>query len=283
MAEHRKSQRYNTLGERWFRDQFEAHLPWLEALDEHPKPLEDFLEAHPTRLLGKRFELLIRFWLEQSPHFRLHASGVPLYDAGKTVGEVDFILEEVDSGTWTHLEVACKFYLGYNNSKQWHDWRGPNAQDTLKLKMDKLDRQLSSLETPAGQAFLQEKRWHAPAPALLMKGYLLHHYRDVLTHNPPSFSHPGYPAGFWFWLHEAQDFFRSEGWWVLLPKRSWLAPVWSLEGELEVLDNHAARGQLAEAIHTYRRGVMLVAVERRGNMIEERMRGFVVPNAWPGK
>ena len=227
MAEHRKSQRYNTLGERWFRDQFEAHLPWLEALDEHPKPLEDFLEEHPTRLLGKRFELLIRFWLEQSPHFRLHASGVPLYDAGKTVGEVDFILEEVDSGTWTHLEVACKFYLGYNNSKQWHDWRGPNAQDTLKLKMDKLDRQLSSL---------------------LMKGYLFHHYR---THPQSAFVFASRLAlDFGFGTH-----FSAEGWWVPPNAAGWLH-----EGSSKSVTT------LPEVTHPYlsARGHVLIEERMRG-------------------
>jgi hypothetical protein len=149
--------------------------------------------------------------------------------------------------------------------------------------MDKLDQQLSVLHTPAGTAWLQQNRWKQPRPALLMKGYFFHHYSQLGMHKSPTFSHPGYPAGFWFWLRECEDFFRGEGGWVILPKKSWLAPVWAIEGEVEVLSNAEARQALVHAIHTYRRGVMLVAVEHRGDTIEERMRGFVVPNAWPGK
>lgn len=283
MLDHPKNNVYRTLDTDWFDGHFAQAENWLAHLDAHPDALEQFMADHPTRLLGKRFERLVEFWLRESGDFSLSVSGQPLFREGRTVGEIDFIAEELATGKLLHLEVACKFYLGYNNSPRWSDWRGPNATDTLKLKMDKLVDQLSVLDGPVGQAFLQEKRMKRPEACLMLKGYLFHHFRTIAQHRAPTASIKDYPTGFWLWLRESEAFFRNEGHWMLLPKSGWLAPVRVPSSEAEVYESREMRQVVAQAVHQYKRGIMIVRLGPSGEMLEEWMRGMVVPNAWPGK
>ena len=282
LVEHASGKNYRTLSERWFREEFERCLPWLNALDENPKQLIDFFEEHPTRLLGKRFELFVHFWLSASENHSLRAYSKQLTVDGKTSAEIDFIYEDLEVGGLMHLEVACKFYLAHNHSKAWSDWRGPNASDTLGLKMDKLQTQLSALKQTEGKAWIQSEGWPAPSPALMLKGYFFHHFSTLFSPKHPTNSSPGYPSGFWLWLHESGAFFHKGSHWVLLPKNAWLAPYRGTDKTV-VLDHVRIRKEVAAAIHTYHRGVMLVSVDEVDGAWVERIRGMVVPNVWPGR
>lgn len=283
MLEHRNAHVYDTLSQTWFEDEAAQIGPWLDQLDRDPGGLLDYQEANPTRLLGKRFEHLVRFWLENHSELEVLEAGTQLKQGGKTVGELDFVFQNTFSGEWYHMEVACKFYLGYNNSRSWSDWKGPNASDTLKLKMDKLADQLSIFDKAHGKAWLEERRLPRPRSVLMLKGYLFHHFSAIHRHKSPTFSNPNYPAGFWCWLHEISQVVLDDSTWTLLPKQSWLAPVVAEHGNIEVYSGMECRRAIAQAVHQYKRGVMVVRLQQHDHIWREVIRGFVVPNAWPGR
>jgi hypothetical protein len=126
-------------------------LPALQALDQNPQALLAHLERLNSKRLGLRFEAFIAFWLLSiSPNFKLLAQNIQLNaiagdTRSRTLGEVDFIIEEVLSGKIIHLEVAVKFYLGTAPFDDPYRWFGTNTQDQLGKKVKHLQQHQTQL------------------------------------------------------------------------------------------------------------------------------------------
>jgi hypothetical protein len=85
-------------------------LDWLYTLDADPAPLHLSLAGLRTHRVGHYAERLVHFVLSHSPHFRLIAANLPLRMEKQTVGECDFLLEDLE-GHRLHWELAVKCYL----------------------------------------------------------------------------------------------------------------------------------------------------------------------------
>ena len=117
---------------------------------------------------------LVAFWLEASPHYRLRAHSVQLHSEKRTIGELDFLVEDVHRGRTLHIEVASKFYLAAEDGSAWPNWIGPSGRhDTLAGKMNKLVDQLAASKLPPAREFMRTHRIATPEPVLLMKGLVL--------------------------------------------------------------------------------------------------------------
>lgn len=256
-------------------------MDWLRAIDANPVELQEALQSDRKVPLGKQFEAYIAFWLERSDYYDLQHKNVQLVGEKNTVGEIDFLFSERETGRNFHMEVACKFYLGYKNSANWEYWIGPNGNDTLRLKMDKLVKQLSITKTIEGARFLQENRVKTPEPVLLMKGMFFHHYKLIYRHKPPTFSNRNYHAGWWLHLSEGETFFQEGSSWAILRKSDWLATYHTDLNEDEIMSGAECYARCKSLIKEYKRSVMVVQVFPGGQGWEEASRGFVVPDKWP--
>lgn len=132
--------------------ELENCLPTLKALDKNPQPLILHLESIKSKRLGLRFEALVSFWLMFiSPNFKLLAQNIQLHETHggetktRTLGEMDFIIEEKSSGKVIHLEVAVKFYLGIQPFSDAYCWFGTNLNDQLGKKLDHLKQHQTQL------------------------------------------------------------------------------------------------------------------------------------------
>jgi hypothetical protein len=85
-------------------------LDWLYALDADPAPLHIALAGLKTPRVGHYAERLVHFVLSHSPQFRLIAANLPLRVEKQTVGECDFLMEDLE-GHRLHWELAVKCYL----------------------------------------------------------------------------------------------------------------------------------------------------------------------------
>ena len=125
---------FQVLDDAWFADALEADLPLFDdwaarlVMGEDPLP-PGVLDAH-GQLLGKHFESLIAAWLDASPHFRLRAHGVQLQQDKQTVGELDFLVDDLRRGRTLHIEVASKFYLAAEDGSAWENGLAPPAATT---------------------------------------------------------------------------------------------------------------------------------------------------------
>lgn len=283
---HHPDMDFQVLDDGWCRDALAADLPlfeqWASELAMGKSPLPPDILEPGRQLLGKHFEALIAFWLEASPHFALRAHSVQLQDGGQTVGELDFLVDDLHRGRTLHLEVASKFYLAEENGAAWTSWVGPSGRhDTLGVKMDKLVRQLSATRLPAGRAALQERRISDPDPVLLMKGWFFHHFSLLHRHCAPRWAHPAYQAGWWCRPDEAHHVMGNDAVRILpLPKGRWLGRFHPEGGDPplhwtrleQVLDDHFSRT---------RRALMCAVVIEGDAGWEEISRGFVVHAHWP--
>jgi len=112
-------------------------------------------------ILGIYFEQLLSFYFSHHPSFTLVCKNLQANSLERTIGEYDFIVLNNHTNEYYHIEVAVKFYLGFQSLDvnipknaplyNWHYWLGPNKKDTLAIKMRHLlEHQLRLSEKSAG-------------------------------------------------------------------------------------------------------------------------------------
>lgn len=98
--------------------------------------------------LGKLIEQFVLFELEQDESTQLLESNVQVFRDQITIGELDCLIKQLEVNI--HLEIVYKFYL-YDPSipAELDRWVGPNQNDSLVLKLNKLkEKQLPLLYHP---------------------------------------------------------------------------------------------------------------------------------------
>jgi hypothetical protein len=248
---------------------------WLRDLNDSPTALLEFLQARPSRRLGRYFECLIEFWLRHDPAFELLVAHRCVRDRSRTLGEFDFVFRDRERVELMHWEVAVKFYLQVDGSA-WEGHLAPSTIDRLDVKLTKtFGYQLELSRLPEGRVALG--LGNSPIrPAAFMKGMLF--YPLLEPHTEPRGISPRHLRG--WWLHQSDSArLRPDRRWLPLPRLWWLAPrrleaneqnqLWDLDCLARRLADQKAPLMLAE-LNLSPQGIW-----------EETSRGFVVPAAWP--
>ena len=140
----------------------------FKHLSEAEESLE--LPAIPIdTVLGKRAEYFFKFCVEQSSNYQLLAANEQIFSGKNTIGELDFILQHLDSGKNIHVELVYKFYiyephthkasrfLSHNQNKELSFYVGPNRRDYFIKKFEHLAaHQLPLLYRPETQERLDQ-------------------------------------------------------------------------------------------------------------------------------
>lgn len=90
--------------------------------------------------LGHLAEKIVSELITASSNYRVLYENIQLIEDKTTIGEIDFIVEEISSNQAIHVELAYKFYL-YDptiSSEPLKNWIGPNRNDSLNEKLEKL-------------------------------------------------------------------------------------------------------------------------------------------------
>lgn len=106
--------------------------------------------------LGKRVEYFFDAMIEQSSNYKIVLKNLQIIQNKNTFGELDFIVFSQEQKRYVHVEMQYKFYL-YDEcfEEEIHRYIGPNRNDTLYLKLEKLkNRQLPLLYKEETKAFL---------------------------------------------------------------------------------------------------------------------------------
>lgn len=288
------------LNTAWGERAFRASEDWLAALDRHPAPLLDSLSRRNDHRLGSHFEGLLAFWLAWpgNPLYRLVGHNLAVRSNNRTLGELDFLVEERQSGELQHWEVAVKFYLGVAPGGDHADWIGPGLKDRLDLKVDRLTgHQLGLSRRPEGAGLLRHLGLPAPAPVCLLKGRLF--YPATLSaaeraqHWAPRAANPGHLQGWWM---SQEDFLRhyadSPLRWIRLPKQHWLTRVAADTNTVPIRDAQSA-GDFMTALRQSGDNRAAAVIGLSGNddgfpgshareaRFREATRGFITPADWP--
>lgn len=124
----------------FWQQQYLAYIPKLQQLDLNPQLLEDFLAQHKNHRLGYYFEYLLLFWLQDRDfhYFELLQHRATIFDGKITIGELDYLVKNHQTGQIEHWEAAIKFYLGYPPLMDSLRWLGANDRDSIGRKMEHL-------------------------------------------------------------------------------------------------------------------------------------------------
>jgi hypothetical protein len=224
-AELAPEQPIDLLSDVFWQSHFQRYLPRLHALDQDPTELNNMLARLPTTRLGVRFEALLSFWLnDHSNHwhdFELLAQYIQLKDAKRTIGEVDFIIENKATSEIEHWELSLKFYLG-EGAMQPFEWRGLNDRDTFGRKIKHtVQRQFTvdQIDLPLlGTKTIQKRR-------AIFKGRLFYpdHVNETVKESLSTWLHPQHLRGTWGY-HLPHMNWPQDINWRRAARREWLTP-----------------------------------------------------------
>ncbi len=100
------------------------------------------ISAPIESVLGKRMEHFFACYVSQFTSEEIIAQNRQIIENRITLGELDFLLKESDSGELSHVELIYKFYLfdpGTGTSELDH-LVGPNKRDSLNRKLERLQK-----------------------------------------------------------------------------------------------------------------------------------------------
>ncbi|MGX5174769.1 DUF1853 family protein [Aliikangiella sp. IMCC44653] len=231
---------------------------WLEQVNHQPEPLVRHLENKNLRMLGPYYEALWEFILAENPLTRLVTKNLQVKGKKQTLGEFDFIYQELKDGTYHHLEVAIKYYLGSHfaedikklNTKSPNaspdeslsiceeasfqsSWIGPNGNDRLDLKLDKMcQKQVKLGLTPEGKAALLAQGVEHCQQHISLKGYLFYPWQKPSQKTlilPPVGVNPNHNKGQWLFYSQLHEWVNCESLqsdsakWRVIKKPHWMA------------------------------------------------------------
>ena len=245
----------------------ELVLPTLPNSD-----LNVLLPRSKQRPLGRYFERLIFIGLLECSEIEIIAQGLQLFEGKTTIGEFDFLLSDKFLNSDIHLELAVKFYMQSVPDSNYSAWIGPNAKDSLALKIDKLlNHQLLLSNRPGVQTLFPEiGSWK---PSVMLKGYFFYHpnFEPVA----PKFANKHHLKANWLHLSEIQK----------LPENSFFVKVakneWIRQDSLSKEDIALLPSNLCISTPEVQSGLMLLEFKTNNLFEPIYNRWMIVADSWP--
>lgn len=100
-------------------------------------------KPQPTQVvLGKRMEEFFQHYVRYYSDQEILAHNEQIIHNKETLGEIDFLLKNVQSGEITQVELVYKFYLfdPEGDPEEFGRWIGPNKRDSLLKKLRRLQK-----------------------------------------------------------------------------------------------------------------------------------------------
>lgn len=181
--------------------------------------------------LGHLYEDALAALLEASPRYRMLARNLQLQpNAQTTLGELDFLLRDQESGRIIHLELAAKFYLAIETPSGLQ-LPGPDPIDNYYRKIDRLRTHQLPLTRLHHSALPEEIQGKEIVTQQLIYGCLFDSIHATQRAQPPSI-HPDCRRGRWLSIDEVGGFFGKVPDLRVIPKSLWPVRIDLLADEL---------------------------------------------------
>ena len=176
-------------------------------------------------MLGRQAEAIFESIISASKTYKLLAANIQIQSPSKTIGELDYLLQDTKTKSQFHVELSCKFYLFdprcLGSFEQ--QWIGPNKKDSLHKKITKLQEKQFPL--------LFDKHTIQPLRDIGFKPLKANQkcYLQASLYLPIGFAVQKLPkayqkcvVGFWVYYH--QLVLKSHYSYALVEKKQWLQP-----------------------------------------------------------
>lgn len=185
------------------------------------------LRLNYCQKLGHLYEDVLEYLLSESVEVELIQKGVQIFNDDKiTLGELDYVLKDLETGVFIHLELAVKFYLiRFDGKDGVVEYPGPDPRDNWINKLERLrGHQLRMSQMAEGKELLVDKFGASGVvPQQLIYGKLFDHYDECRRPCPP-FMNSNCERGTWRYLSEWCCNDDSERV-VVIPKYLWPVDV----------------------------------------------------------
>jgi hypothetical protein len=183
-------------------------------------PPDDLTPLNFSQKLGHLYEDALAQIFAASKNYDLLERNLQIQkDIHTTIGELDFLLRNLDSNQIIHLECATKFYLAVGS-----DLPGPDARDNYFKKLTHL-RQHQLQLTHSFQDLLPTKyRDEDIITKQLVHGCLFDHI-EAETTATPEFLNPKCRRGKWLSQTEIPIHFPAGQEFQVIPKTLWPIPL----------------------------------------------------------
>ncbi|MCI4670141.1 MAG: DUF1853 family protein [Bacteroidia bacterium] len=200
-------------------EEAETYLDFLHTLDKDPSPIQKLWQGKNHKRLGRYFEHLLFTFIKLNPNYRLIFSNKVIKVKKQSIGELDLVFQDLQSGEVIHMELAVKFYLGLGDTSRWENWYGPSLRDRLDFKMDKLlNKQIKFSNHPSLDEVWQKEKLRPTKRCVLLKGYLFYPTPKEVA---PEFAFKGHNKSQWM---EAEVFsLDRDKVYKKIPKLRWLS------------------------------------------------------------
>ena len=221
--------------------------------------------------LGFYFEALIRLWIQVSENYTLKAANLQVQNNQQTLGEFDFIIENLEARKFEHWEVSIKFYLCHQPQFELEGCWGTQLKDVFQGKVSKLkNQQLQLGKSQNGIETLKEIGVNSSESRGLLKGMLF--YNEQLGQFENDQLNPFSTKGIWIY-HSAWGNVL-EGLFVVL-KKPFLFSLNSYSKE-DVLSNK----EIQKLIEKDESSLMLAQVDKNEDTLLECSRLWLLPDSW---
>jgi len=258
----------------WYLEQYTQIEAKLRQLDRRPAELNNLLTAQKDQRLGNYFETLWSYALQLNPRYQLIERNLQIHDGERTIGEMDFIVLDRDTGRHAHWELAIKFYLGIGNTVHQHAWHGPGKKDRLDLKVGHLlNRQTVLSRDPVVRAQLDQRGIVIDECAVILKGRLFYPWQQGGQERHPYAANPAHLTGHWLTRNQFEHAFGLEACFQPLIRSGWLSDHrnhehsvgYTIEDLLRLVDQGKFR-------------LPLQVIRQEGGLAVERL--FIVNDNW---
>ena len=116
------------------------------------------INIRENEVLGKRIEHFFEYSIANSNRYTIIANNIQVFKDTITIGELDFLIKDLQKNKVIHVELVYKFYLfDPEINGDLHRWIGPNRKDTLLQKATKLkEKQLPLLYHKKASSILKK-------------------------------------------------------------------------------------------------------------------------------
>ena len=180
-------------------------------------------------MLGRQAEAIFESIITDSKSYRLLAANIQIQSPSKTIGEIDYLIQDTKTKSQFHVELCCKFYLldpeRHGSFEQ--KWIGPNKKDSLQDKITKLrEKQFPLLFDKHTEKLLENLEFN-PLKAT-QECYLaasLYLPIDAAINELPK-AYQKCVVGFWVYYN--QLVLEDQYSYALVEKKQWLLPTNSI-------------------------------------------------------
>jgi uncharacterized protein len=248
----------------------------LESIENNPSKFGQFIDSNKERhkRIGLYFEDLWKFWLNNTPDYQVILHNVQVQSDKNTLGAFDLIVMN-EREEFEHWELAIKFYLGLNNSQNWNQWVGPNNNDKLSIKLEKMrNKQIELSNHPEGKLFLENQNIEKISRRrIIIKGMF---FKQWTSNVSPESANKNCETGIWLEQHQISSYVRQFPFtyrYSVRTKPDWLSDVCLYRDDTEDIR------EMEDYCYS-KNYPMLISILQGRKVYSEKYRLFIVPDGW---